>query len=55
MHALGMHAKIEEEKRQVKKLGSDKKEMALAKVKHEERMSQERELLDQKVKLCTDH
>ena len=43
-------AKMEEEKRLVEKLESDKKEMALAKVKHEERMSQERELLDQKVK-----
>ena len=43
-------AKMEEEKRLAEKLQSDKKEMALAKVKHEERMSQERELLDQKVK-----
>ena len=43
-------AKMEEEKRLAEKLESDKKEMALAKVKHEERMSQERELLDQKVK-----
>ena len=29
---------------------SRKKEMALAKMKHEERMNQERELLDQQVK-----
>ena len=43
-------AKMEEEKRLAEKLESDKKEMAFAKVKHEERMSQERELLDQKVK-----
>ena len=37
---------MEEEKR----LESDKKENALAKAKHEERMSQERELLDQQMK-----
>ena len=43
-------AKMEGEKRLAEKLESDKKEMALAKVKHEERLSQERELLDQKVK-----
>lgn len=39
-----------EEKRQADKMESDKKEIALAKAKHEERMSQERELLDQQMK-----
>ena len=43
-------AKMEEEKRLAEKLQSDKKEMALAKVKHEERMSRQRALLDQKLK-----
>ena len=41
---------MEEEKRLVDKMESDKKKNALAKAKHEERMSQERELLDQQLK-----
>lgn len=41
---------MEEEKLQADKMESDKKEIALAKAKHEERMSQERELLDQQMK-----
>ena len=39
-----------EEKRLVDKMESDKKEIALAKAKHKERMSQERELLDEQIK-----
>ena len=42
--------KMEEEKRLVDKMESDKKEIALAKARHEERMSQERELLDKQMK-----
>lgn len=41
---------MEEEKRLADKMEFDKKENALAKAKHEERMSQERELLDQQLK-----
>lgn len=41
---------MEEEKRMADKMESDKREIALAKAKHEERMSQERELLDQQMK-----
>ena len=41
---------MEEEKRLADKMESDKKGNALAKAKHEERMSQERELLDQQLK-----
>ena len=42
---------MEEEKRLADKMKSNKKEkIALAKAKHEERMSQERELLDQQMK-----
>ena len=42
--------KMEEEKRLAVKMESNKKEIALAMAKHEERMSQERELLDQQIK-----
>ena len=42
--------KMEEDKRLADRMESDKKEMALAKMKHEERMSHERELLDQQVR-----
>ena len=41
---------MEEEKRLADKMEFDTKENALAKAKHEERMSQERELLDQQLK-----
>lgn len=41
---------MEENKRLADKMESDGREMALANMKHEERMSQERELLDQQVK-----
>ena len=41
---------MEEQKRLADKMESDKKENVLAKAKHEERMSQERELLDQQLK-----
>ena len=40
---------MEEDKRLADKMESDKREMVLAKMKHEERKSQERELLDQQV------
>ena len=43
-------AKMEEEKRLAVKMESDKKEIALTKAKHKERMSQEHELLDQQMK-----
>ena len=42
--------KMEEDKRLADRMESDKKEMALAKMKPEERMSHERELLDQQVR-----
>ena len=42
--------KIEEEKRLADEMESDKRENALSKAKHEERMSHERELLDQQLK-----
>ena len=42
--------KIKEKKREADKVESEKQEMALAKKKHEARMQQERELLDQQIK-----
>ena len=45
----GLVAKMEEDKQLAEKMESDKREMALMKMKHEERMSQERELLDQQL------
>ena len=41
---------MEGKKRLSDKMEADRREMALSKMKHEERMSQERELLDQQVK-----
>ena len=41
---------MEGKKRLADKMESDRREMALSKMKHEERMSQEHELLDQQVK-----
>lgn len=42
-------AKIEKENRAAAKMESDKQEMALNQAKHEERLKQERELLEQQL------